>query len=164
MKTNKPTHVFALLVSLLGMLTATTACKHSGVAVTDRAQVMDIDISGAEDLPDNYTDEIRVSVQNRGANNLDNVEFTVELPPELLVVEESRGDGMNVMPMQTASGNRLYHYRVGDIEVGQESRATFRVTTRFGSLDRTGNIRVTAWQADLPNDKLVETKMIKLRR
>jgi hypothetical protein len=38
------------------------------------------------------------------------------------------------------------------------------VRTRFGSLDHTGDMKVTAYQKDLPGDKLVETRSIKLRR
>lgn len=164
MKMKPHSRMYMLVLALFAILISTVACKHSGVAVTDKGQVMQIDIEGADDLPDNYTDTLLVSVQNRGANNLSDVEFTVEIPSELIVLEETHGDGMEVMEMQTASGTKLYHYRVGDIGVTEESEAKFRVTTRFGSLDRTGDIKVTAWQKDVHGDKLVETKLIKLRR
>ena len=35
--------------------------------------------------------------------------------------------------------------------------------TAFGTLRETENVKVTAWQSDLPGDKLVETAVIKLR-
>src|SRR5688500_9127284 len=103
MKMKPHSRMYMLVLALFAVLLSAGACKHSGIAVTDRAQIMQIDIDGADDLPENYTDEFTVSVQNRGANNLSNVEFTVEIPNELIVVEESHGDGMDVMPMQTAS-------------------------------------------------------------
>lgn len=166
MKAPRTFRVAMMLLAAIALLVGTTACKHSGVAVTSKGQVMEIDIEGADDLPDQYTDTLKVSVQNKGPNNLHDVEFTVEFPREIAVVDESRGEGMEVMQMQTTSGMKLYHYRVGDIEPTESSVATFRIRTEFGTLDRTGDIKVTAWQADLPGDenRLVETKMIRLRR
>jgi len=39
----------------------------------------------------------------------------------------------------------------------------FKVRTAFGTYRETGSVKVTAWQRDLPGDKLVETAVIKLR-
>lgn len=153
-------------LALTGLLALglTAGCKSSGVAVTERGQVMTIAIDGANDLPNNFTDDLKVKVANRGVNNLSNVEFTVEIPNELTVLSEERGQGMELMLMETPSGKKLYHYMVGNIEVGQSSTARFQVRTAFGTLDRTSDIVVTAWQKDLPGDKLVESKHIQLRR
>lgn len=155
-----------LNLALTGLLALglTAGCKSSGVAVTNRAQVMVIDIDGPSDLPNNFTDELKVKVANRGVNNLSNVEFTVEIPNELVVVSEEHGQGMELMMMETPTGKRLYHYMVGNIEVTQSSTARFQVRTAFGTLDRSSDIVVTAWQKDLPGNKLVETRHVKLRR
>jgi hypothetical protein len=161
---NKNTKTLILALVAILALGSLGACKHSGMAVTERGQILAINITGADDLPDGYTDTLRVSVDNRGVANLSNVEFTVEIPNELVVVSEKHGDGIDLMPMQTPSGTKLYHYTAGDIGAAQSSKAEFEVRTAFGSLDRTGDIKVTAWQKDVLGDKLVETKMIKLRR
>lgn len=155
----------SMYMALTAMLALgfTTACKSSGVAVTDRGQIMKINISSAEELPENYTDEIKVEVANRGVANIHDIEFTVEVPDELVVVSEEHGDGMDLMMMETPEGRQYYHYRVGDLNGGEEAVARFRVRTSFGTLDRTSDIKVTAWQEDLPSQKLVETRQISLR-
>ena len=162
MNRSKTVVVFTLLVLVLAL--GATACKHSGVAVTKKGQIMEIDIEGANDLPDGYSDSLHVSVQNRGPNNIHDVEFTVEIPAELVVLGEKHGDGMNMMEMRSPDGNRIFHYKVGDIEPMNESDVEFQVRTSFGTRDRTGDIKVTAWADDLPSDRLVETRAIKLRR
>ena len=163
MKRSEP-RTLVILTAALALVLGSAACKSSGVAVTERGQVMKINIEGADELADGATDDLKVEVANRGANNLADVEFTVEIPNELVVLEENHGEGMEVMEMRTASGMKLYHYRVGDIGATEESTATFKVRTAFGTMDRTGDIKVTAWQRDVVGDKLVETRMIKLRR
>lgn len=157
----KSIHLALTAVLALGM---TAACKSSGVAVTDRGQIMKINISSAEDLPENFTDEIEVEIANRGVANIHDIEFTVEIPRELVVVSENHGDGMDLMMMRTPEGRDYYHYRIGDLNGGEEAVATFQVRTQFGSLERTSDIKVTAWQEDLPSQKLVETRQIRLRR
>ncbi len=159
-------HSKTLILALISILALGSlgACKHSGIAVTERGQFLSVNISGADDLTDQYTYTLRVSVSNRGVANISNVEFTVEIPNELVVVSEKHGDGIELMPMQTPSGTKLYHYTAGDIGAAQSSKAEFEVRTAFGSLDRTGDIKVTAWQKDVLGDRLVETKMIRLRR
>lgn len=152
-----------MLVAILALATF-AACKHSGMALTGRGQIMSINIEGASDLPEGGTDTIRVSVNNRGVANISNVEFTVEIPNELVVLNEKHGDGIDLMPMTTPSGTKLYHYNAGNIEPTTSAKAEFEVRTAFGTLDRTGDIRVTAWQKDVLGDKLVETRMVKLRR
>ena len=155
-----------LNLALTGLLALglTAGCKSSGVAVTDRAQIMTINIEGADDLPDNFTDTLEVKVANRGVNNLSDVEFTVEIPAELTILNEVHGDDIELMMMETPSGKKLYHFMARDIGVTDSATTRFEVRTAFGSLDRTSDIVVTAWQKDLPGEKLVETKHIRLRR
>lgn len=160
----KPSNTLILALIAILALGTLAACKHSGMAVTDRGQIMGINIEGANDLPEGGTDTIRVSVNNRGVANLSDVEFTVEIPNELVVVSEKHGDGIELMEMRTPSGTKLYHYIAGDVEATTSAKAEFEVRTSFGTLDRTGDIKVTAWQKDLPNERLVETRMVKLRR
>jgi hypothetical protein len=154
----------ATLIALMVVTLGATACKHSGVALTGRGQILDIEIEGADDLPDGFTDKLTVTVANRGVANIGNVEFTVEMPNELVVLQEKHSDGLNVMEMRSPEGNRVFHFVAGAIEPMTKSEASFQVRTSFGSLDRSGDVKVTAWQKDLPSDTLVETKMIKLRR
>jgi hypothetical protein len=154
---------FFALVAMLALALA-SGCKSSGMAVTGRGQVMAVNISGADDLPDGTADTLKISVDNRGLANISNVEYTVEIPNELVVVSEKHGDGIELMEMRTPTGTKLYHYMAGDIEAASSAKSEFEVRTAFGSLDRTGDIKVTAWQKDLQGDKLVETKQIKLRR
>jgi hypothetical protein len=38
------------------------------------------------------------------------------------------------------------------------------VRTSFGTVPQSDSVKATAWQRDLPGDKLVETAVIKLRQ
>jgi hypothetical protein len=39
----------------------------------------------------------------------------------------------------------------------------FKVRTAFGTMHETGSVKATAWQRDLPGDKLIETAVIRMR-
>ena len=156
--------LYCILLAALTVLII-TGCKSSGMAMTSRGQVMAINIEGGDKaLPEGGTDTLHVSVDNKGVAKLGDVEFTVEVPNELTVLNEHHGDGIEVMEMRTSSGTKLYHYMAGNLEARNSAKADFEVKTTFGSLDRTGEIKVTAWQKDLPGNHLVESRRIKLQR
>jgi hypothetical protein len=140
------------------------ACKSSGVAVSQRGQVMNIAIDVPTDLSEGETKEMLVSVSNRGVNELDDVFFQVEMPSELIVLSEIPSGGVERTDRMTTTDTRIFQYRAGDIEAATSSEVKYHVRAAFGSLDRTGDIKVTAWSEDLPGDRLVETKYIRLRR
>jgi hypothetical protein len=145
------------LVALAG------ACKSSGVAVTGRGQVMNLDINVPTDLSEGETKEMTVSVSNRGVNRLDDVIFEVEMPNELIVLSQVPSRGVQMTERFSSIGTKIFQYRAGNIEVATSSQVKFHVRAAFASLDRTGDIKVTAWSEDLPGDRLVETKFVKLR-
>jgi hypothetical protein len=152
----------ALVVLAVSLVMGLGACKSSGVAVSERGQVMKIDINVPTDLTEGGTEEMVVRVANRGINELSNVFFEVEVPSELVVLSEVPSDG--VQRLSSMGNNRISQYRAGDIEAATSAEVKYHVRAAFGSLDRTGDIKVTAWSEDLPGDRLVETKYVKLRR
>lgn len=163
MKSN-PWILFPLSLLAVVALLLTGACKSSGMAVTERGQLLKININAPDDLPDGGTEELEIVVSNRGVNKINDVEFEVEIPNEIIVISESHGDGMNLTEDRMGGTRRRYHYQVGDIEAGTESKARFHVRTAFGSMDRSGDVKVTAWATALPGNRLIESKQIKLRR
>ena len=154
----------ALVVLAVSLVMGLGACKSSGVAVSGRGQVMNIDINVPTDLTEGGTEEMVVRVANRGINELSNVFFEVEMPRELVVLSEVPSGGVQRADRMSTMGSRISQYSAGDIEAATSAEIKYHVRAAFGSLDRTGDIKVTAWSEDLPGDRLVETKFIKLRR
>lgn len=160
MRSNR-TLTFAMAALLVCAGVALEGCKSSGMAVTSRGQLMKINIKHPTDLPESGEDNLDIVISNRGVNNIKDVLVDVELPPQLFVLDETHDRGMS---MSSDAGRNVYHYVLGNIQPGEDSNARFKVRTSFGNLSETGSVKVTAWQRDLPNDKLVETAVIKLRR
>lgn len=150
------TAITLLAVALL----ATTACKSSGMAVTSRGQLFKINIEHPTDLPENGEDNLDIIVSNRGVNNVQDVLVDVELPPQLVVLDQTNERGVNV---SHDPGSNIWHFTLGNVQPAESSRLRFRVRTAFGTYKETGSVKATAWQRDLPGDKLVETAVIKLR-
>lgn len=148
---------FAIVALALGSL---TACKSSGMAVTSRAQLLKININHPADLPDNGEDNLDVVISNRGLNNIQDVLVEVELPPQLIVLDQTNDRGINV---SHSPGSSMYRFTFGNIQPAESSTLRFRVRTAFGTMRETGEVRVTAWQSGLPGDKLIETAVIKIR-
>ncbi len=142
-------------------LLSTTACKSSGMAVTSRGQLLKINILHPTDLPEAGVDNLDVNISNRGVNNIQDVLLEVELPPQLIVLDQTNDRGVNVMH---TPGSNMYRFTFGNIQPGETSKIRFRVRTAFGTLSETGAVKATAWQNNLPGDKLIETAVIKLRR
>jgi len=159
MKRNRILFVAALALLALGLV-ATTSCKSSGMAVTSRGQLFKINIMHPDNLPDNGEDNLDVVISNRGVKNVENVLVDVELPPQLVVLDQTNDRGVNVIH---DPGSNVYHFTLGNVQPAEDSKLRFRVRTSFGSMRETGSVKVTAWQRDLPGEKLVETAVIKLR-
>lgn len=154
------TLTYALMALLAIGLLASTACKSGGMAVTSRGQILKINIEHPNDLPENGEDNLDVKISNRGVNNVQDVMVDIDLPGQLIVLDQTNERGINVMH---DPGSSSYHFTLGNIQPGETSTLRFRVRTAFGTMSQTGDVKVTAWQRDLPGDKLVETALIKLR-
>lgn len=158
---NRKTLSVALVALLAVALVATTACKSSGMAVTSRGQLLKININHPSDLPENGEDNLDIAISNRGVNNIQDVMVDVELPPQLIVLDQTNERGINV---SHDPGTNVHHFTFGNIQPGESSQLRFKVRTAFGTMRETGSVKVTAWQSGLPGDKLVETAVIKLRQ
>ena len=158
---NKQLLSIAVIALVAVALVSTTACKSSGMAVTSRGQLLKINIVHPNDLPENGVDNLDVNISNRGVNNIQDVLLEVELPPQLIVLDQTNEKGINVMH---TPGTNMYRFTFGNIQPGEDSTVRFRVRTAFGTLSETGSVKATAWQSGLPGDKLVETAVIKLRQ
>src|SRR5215210_6432737 len=99
---NRKTLSVALFALLAVALLATTACKSSGMAVTTRGQLLKINIHHPTDLP-----------ENRGVNNIQDVMVDVEIPPQLVVLDNTADRGINV---SHDPGTNMYHFTFGKIQ------------------------------------------------
>ena len=160
MKRKQLFSVALVTVLALGLLSA-TACKSSGMAVTSRGQLLKLNIVGPADLPDSGVENLDVNISNRGVNNIQDILLEVEVPPQLVVLDQTNERGVDTMHNP---GSNMYRFTFGKIQPGETSTVRFRVRTAFGTLSETGSVKATAWQSGLPGDKLVETAVIKLRQ
>jgi hypothetical protein len=160
MNRNRTLTIAVMALLAIGLL-ATTACKSSGMAVTSRGQLLKLNITHPDDLPDNGVDNLDVTISNRGVNNIQDVLLEIELPPQLVVLDQTNEKGINVLH---TPGSNMYRFTFGNIQPAEDSTIRFRVRTAFGTMSETGGVKATAWQSGLPGDKLIETAVIKLRR
>ena len=159
MNRNKLLTIAIMAVFAVGLL-ATTACKSSGMAMTARGQLLKINIKHPTDLPENGEDNLDIVIGNRGVNNMQNILVDVELPPQLVVLDQTAERGIEVTH---DPGSNVYHFILGNVQPAEDAEIRFKVRTAFGTASQTGDVKVTAWQRDLPGDKLVETALIRLR-
>jgi hypothetical protein len=150
----------AVIALMTAALFSMTACKTSGMAMTSRGQVLKLNIAHPTDLPEQGTDNLDVTVSNVGVNEMEDILLEVELPPQIIVLDQTNDRGVNVMH---TPGTNIYRFTFGKIQPTERSTVRFRVRTAFGTLRETGNVKATAWQRNLPGDKLIETAVIKLR-
>ena len=142
-----------------------TGCKHSGVAVAKGGQVINIDIDAPTRLAESAeTQSLEIKIGNVGVSKLSRLEFTVEMPNELVVISQTQSPGVTWTTRASSGNQKIYHYTVDEVSVGSRARVTYHVRTAFGSRERTGDIKVTAWSDQLPGDRLIETKFIELAR
>jgi hypothetical protein len=149
-----------LMAILAIALLATVACKTSGMAVTSRGQFLKININHPAALPEGGEDNLDIVLSNRGVTDVKNVLVDVELPPQLMVLDQTADRGINAMH---DPGSNVYHFTLGNVQPAEDAHLRFKVRTVFGTMRETGSVKVTAWQRDLPGDKLVETAVIRLR-
>jgi Domain of unknown function DUF11 len=158
---NRKYFTIALTAILAVTLLSAAACKSSGMAVTSRGQFLKLDIEHPTDLPEQGVDNLDIQVTNAGVNNVQDILLEVELPPQLVVLDQTQDRGVNVMHNP---GSNVYRFTFGNIQPTERSTVRFRVRTAFGTLSETGSVKATAWQNGLPGDSLVETAVIKLRQ
>src|SRR5437660_925699 len=149
-----------IVVTLVALVLALAGCKTSGMALTSRGQLLKINIIHPKDLPEAGEDNLDVTISNRGVKDVRDVLVDVELPPQLIVLDQTNERGVTVMH---DPGSSVYHFTLGNVQPAEDSKIRFHVRTAFGTLRETGSVKVTAWQRDLPGDKLIETAVIQLR-
>jgi hypothetical protein len=159
MKSNRILTIAALALFAAAFVTL-AGCKTGGMAVTKRGQLLKINIEHPNDLPERGEGDIGVVIGNRGVRNVNDVMIDVEVPPQLIVLDEKHERGVT---MSHEPGTNAYHYTMSNLQPAEDSTIHYRIRTSFGTMSETGNLGVTAWQRDLPGDKLVETAAIKLR-
>src|SRR5688572_8305247 len=106
MRRNQLLTIATIAVLALGLLSA-SACKSSGMAVTSRGQVLSLNILHPDDLPEAGVDNLDVQVANRGVNNIQDILLEVELPPQLVVMDQTNDRGVNVMH---TPGSNFYRF------------------------------------------------------
>ena len=150
------------LVAIVALaLISTTACKSSGMAVTSRGQFLKLNIVHPSDLPEEGVDNLDIQLMNAGVNNMQDILLEVELPPQLIVMDQTNDRGVNVIH---SPGSNMYRFTFSNLQATERSTVRFRVRTAFGTMTETGSVKATAWQEALPGDKLIETAVIKLRQ
>jgi len=159
MKSNRVLTIAALAMLALFLIAA--GCKTSGMAVTSRGQLLKVNITHPTDLPDRGEDNLDIVLGSRGVNSVRDVLLDVELPPQLIVLDETHERGVT---MTHDPGSNVYHYTLGNLQPGEDSTIRYKVRTSFGTMSQSDSVKATAWQRDLPGDKLVETAVIKLRQ
>ena len=149
-----------LAILAMALLVAVAGCKSSGMALTSRGQLLKLNIMHPTDLPEAGEDNLDIAISNRGVKDVKDVLVDVELPPQLVVLDETHDRGVVA---SHEPGSNIYHFTFGNVQPGEDSTLRFKVRTAFGTLHETGSVKATAWQRDLPGDKLVETAVIKMR-
>ena len=153
-----------LIAAMILTLSAALGCKSSGRAVSSEGHVINANIVAPSDLSEGETEEVKVTVTNRGFNKLSAFVMDVEMPTELIVISQTQSPGVEWTERVTAGGQKAYRYTVNEISVGSKAEVNYHVRAAFGSRNETGDLKVTAWSEQLPGDRLIETKRIRLRR
>lgn len=160
MRRNTTLAIFATAILAIALL-AVAGCKSNGMALTSRGQLLKLNIVHPNDLPESGEDNLDIVVSNRGVKDVKDVLVDIELPPQLVVLDETHDRGVIA---SHAPGSNMYHFTFGNVQPAEDSTLRFKVRTAFGTFRETGSVKATAWQRDLPGDKLVETAVIKLRQ
>jgi hypothetical protein len=143
------------------VLVGLASCKTSGMAVTSRGQLFKINIYAPDRLPEGGDGNLDVVLSNRGVNNVKDILADVELPPQLIVLDQTNDRGISVAH---DPGSTVYHFTLGNLQPAEDAHIRFHVRTAFGTLTQTGQISVTAWQRDLPGEKLFRKTTVALQR
>jgi hypothetical protein len=152
---------FTTMALVMAALFTTAACKTSGMAMTSRGQFFKININAPERLAEGAESNVDVDLSNRGVNNLQDILADVEFPSQIIVLDQTSDRGITAMH---DPGSSVYHFSLGNLQPGEDAHIRFKVRTAFGNVSETGKISVTAWQKDLPGDKLFRKTTIALQR
>jgi hypothetical protein len=159
MKSNRMITIAALAIVAAAFI-AMSGCKSSGMAVTRHGQFLKINILHPEDLPEQGEGNVDIVLGNRGVRSVKDVLIDIELPQQLTVIDETHERGVT---MTHDPGSIAYHYTLGNLQPAEDSTIHYKVRASFSARTDSGNVTATAWQRDLPGDKLLETAVIKLR-
>src|SRR3954454_19775573 len=116
MKLKRVFPIAALAVVALFLIAA--SCKTSGMAVTSRGQVLKVNINHPKDLPERGEDNLDIVLGSRGVNSVRDVLLDVELPPQLIVLDETHERGVT---MTHDPGSNVYHYTFGNLQAAESS-------------------------------------------
>lgn len=105
MKSHRALTIAALALVAIAFL-AVAGCKTSGMAVTTRGQFLKINIKHPTDLPEQGEDNLDVMLSNRGVNSVRDILVDVEVPPQLVVLDETHEHGVT---MTHDPGSNVYH-------------------------------------------------------
>jgi hypothetical protein len=155
----KRNHLLIAITAALAIALFTYGCKTMGMAGTTRGQLFKININAPENLPEGATDNVDIVLSNRGVNNMRDILVDVELPPQLVVLDQTNDRGIDAVHVP---GSNVYHFTIPRLNPAEDAHIRYRVRTTFGPATE-AVIAVTAWQKDLPNDKLFRKTVIKLR-
>ncbi|HEX9502472.1 MAG TPA: hypothetical protein VGA10_12545, partial [Thermoanaerobaculia bacterium] len=120
-----------------------------------------INIYAPDRLGEGGEGNIDVVLSNRGVNNVQDILTDVEIPPQVIVLDQTSDRGITAIH---DPGSSVWHFSIGKLNPAEDSHIRFKVRTMFGTLSETGQISVTAWQKDLPGDKLFRKTIIGLQR
>src|SRR4051794_26979516 len=111
-------------MALLIALAALAGCKTSGMAVTSHGQLFKINIKHPTDLPENGQDNLDIVISNRGVRDVKDIMVDVELPPQLIVLNQTNERGITVMH---DPGSSVYHFTLGNVQPAEDSTLRFQV-------------------------------------
>src|ERR1043166_8477358 len=100
-------------IALLVALVALAGCKTSGMALTPHGQLFKINIVHPKDLPENGDDNLDVIISNRGVRDVKDILVDVELPPQLIVLDQTNERGVTV---SHDPGTNVYHFTLGNVQ------------------------------------------------
>ena len=86
MKRNRILILAAMALMVAGLM---TSCKSSGMAMTSRGQLFKINIYAPTTLAEGADGNVDVVLSNRGVNNVSDILADVELPPQLIVLDQT---------------------------------------------------------------------------
>lgn len=95
MKSNRILTIAALAI-VAAALIAMSGCKTSGMAVTRHGQFLKINIEHPEDLPEQGEGNVNIVLGNRGVRSVRDVLVDIELPQQLIIVDETHERGVTM--------------------------------------------------------------------
>jgi hypothetical protein len=156
-------HTLLIFAALLVVAGALAGCKSSGIAVTPKGQVLEVNILHPKDLPNAGEDNLDIHIGNRGVRDIHDILVEVQIPPELTVTDQTNERGVTVM--HDPSSN-VYSFTIGNLNVAETTNLRFHVRTNWTATSTEATVKATAWQRDLPGEsnRVIQTAVIKVRQ